>query len=455
MAQSNKNAPSSLPSWFDKDSVSTVIVAFPGVYGRLLGKRMTADFFVDHVLRSGWHACKYLLTTNLEMDVLPGFELANWESGYGDFLAIPDLRSLRYLPWHHRTVIVLCDLFHEEGSPIAQAPRSVLKSQVHQAAELEMKVMIGSELEFVLFNETFETIAKKGHCNLVPSSDYPIDYHILQPGREESVLERIRTEMSDAGIPVECSKGEAARGQHEVNLVFTDALSMADRHSIYKTGAKQIADQEGKALSFMAKWTADDAGNGFHLHLSLWDEAGTRNLFWEPSSDSPSDLFYHFLGGLLKHSRELAYFFAPTVNSYKRFQPGSWAPTAIVAAIDNRTCGYRIVGHGDSLRIENRMPGADANPYLAFAATLAAGLEGIEKGLPSTLYEGNAYTDESAPRLPTSLDEAAALLRGSSLARKRFGKDVIGFYLQTARLEVQASQRAVTDWERKRYLEQV
>ncbi|MCK5585791.1 glutamine synthetase, partial [Candidatus Bipolaricaulota bacterium] len=378
------------PDWFNKDAIGTVIVAFPDVYGRLLGKRMTYDFFVDHVLQSGWHACTYLLTTDLEMNVLPGFELASWESGFGDFLAIPDLLSLCHLPWHHQTALVLCDLFHAEGSPVIQSPRAVLRSPVREAAELGMKVMVGSELEFVLFNSTFETIAEKGHRELVPSSDYLIDYHILQPGREETILERIRTEMSDAGILVECSKGEAGRGQHEVNLVFQDAMSMADQHAIYKIGAKQIAAQEGKALSFMAKWTADDAGSGFHLHLSLWNDSGTRNLFWDSSSESPSDLFHHFLGGLLRYSRELTYFFAPTVNSYKRFQPGSWAPTAIVASIDNRTCGYRVVGHGESLRIENRMPGADANPYLAFAATLAAGLEGIRKKLPSALYVGNA-----------------------------------------------------------------
>jgi len=454
MSSADKETPR-LPDWLAAEQVDTVIVAFAGVYGRLLGKRMTRDFFLGHVVEDGTHACNYLLATNMDMEVLPGFQLASWEQGYGDFHVVPDMSTLRLFPWQEKTACVLGDLHHEDGSLVAQAPRSVLARQLERLAERGLRAFIGSELEFNLFDQDYRTIRDRAPGDMVPSSDYLIDYHILQPGRDENVLRRLRNEMSAAGITVECSKGEAGRGQHEVNLVFAEALEMADKHALYKTGAKDIAAQEGKSLTFMAKWWERDTGNGFHLHTSLWDADASRNLFWDAAAEAPGELFHQFLGGLLKYSGELAYFFAPTVNSYKRWQPGSWAPTGIVCGHDNRTCGLRVVGHGEGLRIENRMPGADANPYLTFAATLAAGLKGIEEGLNGEIYQGNAYDDETLPRLPRSLEDAIDLLKASDLAREAFGPEVVEFFVHTAELEADAFRRVVTDWERRRYFEQL
>ena len=450
-----KDVPWQPPEWFTSENIDTVIVSFPDVYGRLLGKRMTYGYFLSHVLAHGTHVCDYLLATDIPMNCLPGFELANWEKGYGDFHVVPDLRTLRALPWHQKTAVFLADLEHDNAQPVEQSPRRVLARQIERLAANGQMAYIGSELEFALFTEDYQTMAARGFRDPVPTSNYAVDYHILQPARDEDVLRRIRNEMSAAGIEVECSKGECGKGQHEVNLVYTEAMEMADRHMLYKIGAKDIANQQGKALTFMAKWDQDEAGNGFHLHTSLWDAEGKNNLFWDSQSGGPSDTFRQFLGGLLKYSRELTYFFAPTVNSYKRFQPGSWAPTAIVCGEDNRTCGFRIVGSGNSLRIENRMPGADANPYLTFAATLAAGLQGIEEKLEGEIFNGNAYAEDGLQRLPKSLEETIELLKNSALARNAFGADVVEFYAHTAASEVAAFHNAVTDWERRRYFEQL
>jgi len=444
----------SLPEWFTPERAETVVVAFPDAFGRLLGKRITHDHFVNHVLGAGMHVCNYLLTSDIEMNVLSGFDLASWEKGFGDFVMNPDPSTARRLPWHERTCLVLGDLVDESGAAIRQAPRSVLAHQLERLAEIEVTALVGSELEFVLFEEPFDA-SRTPEPTPTPTSAYSIDYHILQPGRHEHVLRRLRAEMGQAGIPVEGTKGEAALGQHELNLVHSEAMEMADRHVVYKLGAKEIAVQEGRAITFMSKWAANQPGNGFHLHISLWDEARDRNLFWDDEAGAASDVFWHFLGGLLDHGRDLAYFFAPTINSYKRFQPGSWAPTAVVCGDDNRTCGLRIVGEGRSLRIENRMAGADANPYLAFAATVAAGLDGVEKQRKGEVFSGNAYADESLPRLPTTLEGAANLLDDSTFARNAFGPDVVDFYVRLARAEWAAYRSIVTPWERRRYLEQV
>lgn len=444
------------PDWFTPEAIDTVIVAFPDVYGRLLGKRMTRDFFLEHTVLSGFHACNYLLAADIDMQPLPGFKLAGWEQGYGDFHARLDLATLRPVPWHEKTAIVLADLFHEDGSEIAEAPRHVLARQVERLAERRLSAFMGSELEFYLFDRDFRTIARKGFRAPRQASDYLIDYHILHAGRDEDVLARLRNEMAAARIPTECSKGEWGRGQYELNLVYAEARETADRHVLYKTGAKEIADQQGRALTFMAKWAADQAGSSFHVHSSLRDAEGAKSLFWDADRSAESELFGRFLAGLIKYTRELAYFFAPTVNSYKRYQHSSWAPTKIVWGRDNRTCGFRIVGSGESLRIENRMPGADANPYLAFAATLAAGLAGIDEKLDcGDPYSGNAYEDNGLSRLPETLGEAADLLDKSTLARETFGGDVVDYYAHTARLETQAFNAAVTDWERRRYFEQI
>jgi len=444
------------PEWFTPEAIDTVIFAFPDTYGRLMGKRMTYDYFLNHALHSGMHACNYLMTVDMDMNARNGFSIASWEKGFGDFLVKPDLLSLRRLAWQEKTAILLGDLTFDNGDPVAQSPRQVLTAQIDRLKEKGLTAFLGSELEFSLFNETYVSAREKAYRELTPSSDYAIDYHILQPARDEDVIGRIRNDMADSGIGIECSKGETARGQHEINLVYADAMEMADRHTLYKAGAKDIAAQSGKAISFMAKMNPVEAGNGFHIHISLWDPEGNSNLFWDSVKKTQSSLFYQFLGGLLKYSSELSYFFAPTINSYKRYQAGSWAPTAIVCGIDNRTCGYRIVGNENSMRIENRMPGADANPYLAFAATLAAGLAGVEEDLQGEIsYRGNAYEDPTLPRLPTTLDQAAELLSRSRLARQALGSDVIDFYAKTAELESEAFRQAVTDWEHHRYFEQI
>lgn len=444
------------PAWFDPESIDTVIVAFPDVYGRLLGKRMTHDHFTNHVVHSGMETCNYLLTSGIDMEPLPGYELANWEQGYGDFSAEVDLRSLRPMPWLQGTAVVLCDLTHKDGTAVEEAPRRVLARQAAKLAERGLTACMGSELEFFLFEGSYRDIAQRKFSATRQAADYPIDYHILQPGRDEDVLRRLRNEMSAAGITVECSKGEAGKCQHEVNLAYAEVTEMADRHVIYKTGAKEIATQQGRSMTFMPKWVTDQPGSSFHVHSSLWDAEGENNLFWNEERQGGSDLFRHFLGGVLKYSRELTYFLAPTVNSYKRYQAGSWAPTRLVWAHDNRTVGFRVVGHGESLRIENRVPGGDANPYLAFAATLAAGMRGVEERLDcGEPYRGDAYTGEDLPRVPESLEEAADLLDASELGRAAFGNEVVAFYVHTARLEVGAFRRAVTDWEQTRYFDQL
>ncbi len=444
-----------LPDWFTPEKVDTIIVGFTDMYSRLMGKRLTWDFFQNTVMKSGFHFCNYLMTTDIPMNILTGFKVASWDKGFGDFHVKLDMKTLRLLPWHKGTAIVLGDTFRSDGSIVEEVPRRVLSKQIDRLTRNGQKAYLGSELEFFLLNETYHEAYGKNYHNLTPASDYAIDYHLLQPGCDEDVLRRIRNEMTAAGIPVECSKGETGKGQHEINLQYAEAIEMADRHVIYKMGVKDIATQQGKSITFMPKLFADDAGSGFHIHTSLWDAEGKVNLFFNEADNAPSEIFRQFLGGLLKYSRELTYFFAPTINSYKRYQPDLWAPTAIVCGGDNRTCGFRIVGSDSSLRVENRMPSSDANPYLAFAATIAAGLAGIEEKLDcGEIYQGNAYADKTLPRLPGSLEEAIELLEDSEIAHDAFGADVIEFYVQIASAETKAFRKAVTDWERKRYFEQ-
>ena len=435
-------------------TIDTVLVAFPDPFGRLVGKRFRADFFLDQVAQHGTHGCNYLLTVNLDMDPLDGFQVANWEAGFGDFAIQPDLDTLRILPWQPGAALVICDLLRHDGRPVAEAPRSVLRRQLDRIAAQGLTCYCASELEFYLFNQTYHSAFTAGYRDLQPSSDYRIDYHLMQPTRDEPLMRAIRNAMPLARVPVESSKGEWSRGQHEINFTYAEPQAMADLHVLFKQGVKEIAEQHGKAISFMAKYAPAEAGNSCHLHLSLW-KAG-KPLFWDAKSHGGSKLFRQFLGGLMKYSPELTLFFAPTINSYKRYQPGSWAPTRMAWATDNRTTGFRIVGHGKSFRIENRMPGADANPYLAFAAMLAAGLAGVEENLDGGKeYRGNAYLDSSLPRLSTSLRDAAESLHGSLLARTAFGAEVVDFYVHHARLEHQAFSDAVTDWEKRRYFEQI
>ena len=434
--------------------IDTVVVGFPDTFGRLVGKRLTAHYFLDSVARHGTHACNYLLTLNIEMDPLTGFKLANWEKGFGDFEMRPDLSTLRVLPWQTATALIFCDLYHHDGRRVEEAPRSVLRRQLESLAVRGWDGKMASELEFYLFNTTYHDAFAANYRALPPSSDYRVDYHIEQPGRDEAIMRALRNSMEAAGVPVESSKGEWGRGQHEVNFVYDAPLPMADMHLVFKQGAREIAAQNGKALTFMAKFSATEAGSSCHIHLSLW--RGRQNLFWDARKKEGSKMFRQFLGGLMKYSPELCCFFAPTVNAYKRYQSGSWAPTKMAWAFDNRTVGFRVVGEGPSFRIENRMPGADANPYLAFAAMLAAGMAGIDEDLAAgAVYEGNAYVDAKLAALPSSLGAAADLLEQSVLAKKALGKAVVDFYVRHARCEVEAFANAITDWERVRYFERI
>lgn len=434
--------------------VDTIIAAMPDLYGRLMGKRMAAKPFLAHGLDDGTHGCSYLLTVNLDMDPLEGFQVANWETGFGDFVLRPDLGTARLIPWHEKTALVICDFQREDRKDVAEAPRSVLKAQLARLAKAGFSAQAAGELEFYLFNQSYPSAWQAEYRNLTPSSDYRIDYHVLQPGRDEALLGDIRRLLPGAGIAVESSKGEWSRGQQEVNLVHDEPLKAADDHVLFKHAVKELAAKHGKSASFMPKWSPTEAGNSCHVHLSLWK--GMSNLFWDAGAKKESKAFRAFLGGLMKYSTELALWFAPTINAYKRYQPGSWAPTKIAWARDNRTTGFRIVGRGNACRIENRMPGGDANPYLAFAAMIAAGLAGMDEGLDcGPEYKGNAYTDAKLPALPSSLAEAADLFERSKLARKAFGDGVVDFSVRHARLEVAAFSSAVTDWEKVRYFERI
>lgn len=438
----------------EESEIDTVIVAIPDVFGRLVGKRFTGQFFLESVAEQGTHGCNYLLTVNMEMDPMDGFKLANWESGFGDFEMRPDPATIRLLPWQPGAALVICDFLHHDGAPVAEAPRSVLRRQVERLAADGLTAKLASELEFYLFNNAYPDAFARAYRDLTPSSEYRIDYHTMQPAREESLFRPVRNMMCAAGVPVESSKGEWGRGQHEINFVYNEALPVADMHTVFKQGIKEIAAQQNRSITFMAKPSMTEAGNSCHIHCSVWKDGA--NAFWDRAANGPSAFFHQFLAGLLKYSPELCYFFAPTINSYKRYQPGSWAPTKMAWSHDNRTAGFRVVGHGSGFRIENRMPGADANPYLAFAATMAAGLRGIEEKLDcGAEYRGNAYVDANLRALPSSLVEATELLRKSALAREAFGENVIEFYTHTAGLEVHAFNNSVTDWEKFRYFERI
>jgi len=443
-----------LKSRIEEGEVDTVIVAAPDVFGRLVGKRFTGSFFLDSVAEHGTHGCNYLLTVNIEMDPMDGFKLANWEAGFGDFAMRPDQTSIRLLPWQPGAALVICDFVRESGDYVLEAPRSTLRRQVDLLRQRGYVCQTASELEFYLFNTSYSEGFTSGYRNLVPSSDYRIDYHTMQPARDENLFRAVRNMMCAARVPVESSKGEWGRGQHEVNFVYTEPVAMADMHVVFKQGIKELAAQQNRSITFMAKPSMTEAGNSCHIHCSLWKDG--RNAFAAEDARGQSQLFRQFLGGLLKYSPELCYFFGPTINSYKRYQPGSWAPTKMAWSNDNRTVGFRIVGHGKSLRIENRMPGADANPYLAFAATIAAGMAGIEENLDcGEDYRGNAYVDSALKGLPSSLTDAIQLLRESKLAKKAFGQEVVDFYVHTGELEVQAFNNSVTDWEKVRYFERI
>src|SRR5919109_1102148 len=431
----------------ERGDIDTVVVAFTDMQGRLMGKRLQAEFFLEEdVPEHGIEGCNYLLAMEMENDPVPGYEIANWERGYGDFGMKPDLATLRRIPWLEATALVLCDVAWHDGTPVAPSPRQVLKRQVERARRLGFEPMFGSELEFYLFRETYSEAHAKHYRGLTPSVPYILDYHILATTYDEPLIRQIRNGMQGAGIRVETSKGEAWPGQQEINFRFDEALTMADNHTIYKNGAKEIAHLNGCSITFMAKPDHTWIGNSCHIHSSLW--RNDENAF-----AGESQVFEHYLAGQIACLKELAIFLAPTINSYKRYAAGSWAPTTLAWGHDNRTCGFRIVGHGGTVRTETRIPGGDVNPYLAFAALLAAGLYGIEQELelPPPL-EGNAY-ESDAERFPHSLREAIAALEEGTMARAALGDDVIEHYLNYARTEQRLFDEVVTGYERERMFE--
>jgi glutamine synthetase len=437
----------------------TVLVVFPDMYGRLVGKRIVGRFFVE---QSEIHACDYLLACDVDMDPVPGYQFTSWAKGYGDFRPVPDFNTLRVASWLDRTALVLCDVYEEERDELVPyAPRGILRKQLARAAEQGYVAMGASELELYVFKDSYEEVAKKGFINIEPIGRVIEDYHIFQGTKEEFLIGDIRRHLERSGIPVESSKGEWGPGQQEIGLRYAELLEMADRHTIYKHAAKEIAWQHGKSVTFMAKWDERYAGSSCHIHASLWSPKG-EPLFAPSAEDNGSlgpircsKVFRWFLGGWMAHIRELFPFFAPYPSSYKRYVPGSFAPTGIAWSYDNRTAGFRIVGHGSSLRIECRTAGADANVYLAFAATLAAGLDGIAKQIePPDAFEGDVYGALNLPQVPHSLPEAIAALEQSAFAREAFGAEVVEHYLHFFRTEQRKFDAAVTDWERKRYFEQ-
>ncbi|WP_020498204.1 glutamine synthetase family protein [Sciscionella marina] len=433
----------------DAGTVDTVVVAMTDMQGRLVGKRCSARFFLDEVAEHATEACNYLLGVDVEMATVGGYEITSWERGYGDFVLRPDFATLRLLPWQPGTALVLADVEWLDGAPVPVSPRQVLRAQLDRLAERGLEAFVGTELEFMVFEDSFESAWDNGYRGLTPANRYNVDYSILGGTRVEPLLRDIRTAMDGAGMYVESAKGECFPGQHEIAFRYGPALSSCDDHTIYKTGAKDIAAAHGNSLTFMAKYDERE-GNSCHIHISLRERSGGPVF---ASGDGMSPLMEHFLAGQLAGLRDLTYFFAPNINSYKRYAPGSFAPTAVAWGTDNRTCALRVVGHGPSLRVENRVPGGDANPYLAVAALIAAGLHGIENELPlEPELAGNAYTADK-PSVPATLQEAADALAHSEIARTAFGADVVAHYLNAARVELAAFGSAVTDWERTRGFE--
>jgi glutamine synthetase len=452
----------SLQRRVEDGQVETVLTVFPDLYGRLMGKRIVGRFFLEEVAESGMHACDYLLASDMEMVPTPGYAFTSWEQGYGDMRALPDWSTLREAAWLDRTALVICDILEEEHDiPVAVAPRSILKKQLERATARGIVPHFASELEFFLFKETYSGAREKNYHDLELSQAYNEDYHVLSGGFAEPIVGEIRRKVDASAVPVEFSKGEASAGQHEINLRYAGAVEMADRHVVYKLAAKEIAAQHGASVSFMAKWHTDHAGNSLHVHMSLTDPEGV-SLFagdGERLADSearPTPTFLHAIGGLLEHARALSLVFAPNVNSYKRYVEDTFAPTRIAWGYDNRTLGFRVVGHGPSLRLECRIPGGDANPYLVYAGMLAAALDGMKREIdPGPIFEGNGYRATNLLRVPYTLSEAVDAFAASDFVQDAFGPEVVEHLLNFARAELAEYQRVVTDFERIRYFERI
>jgi glutamine synthetase len=428
--------------------IDTVLLAMTDMQGRLQGKRMTAEHFLAEVVAHGAEACNYLLAVDVDMNTVSGYAMSSWERGYGDFELRPDMSTLRRTDWHEGTVLLLADVAWGDGSPVVASPRQILRRQVERLAERGWAAFAGTELEFMIFEDSYEQAWDKGYRDLTPANRYNVDYSMIGTARVEPLIRRIRNAMTAAGMRVENSKGECNFGQHEVNFRFADVLRTADDHVVYKTGAKEITAQAGTSITFMAKYDERE-GNSCHVHLSLQRDDGTPVFAQEP------EVFDRFLAGMLASLRELTLFLAPNVNSYKRFAVGSFAPTAVAWGEDNRTCALRVVGHGAGRRIECRVGGADLNPYLALAALIAGGLHGVERELElEPPLEGNAYTSDK-PHVPRTLREAAELFTASELVRDAFGEEVVEHYANMARVELDAFDATVTDWERFRSFERM
>ncbi len=429
-------------------TIDTVLLTIADMQGRLQGKRMTAGHFLDEVVEHSAEGCNYLLAVDVDMDTVEGYAMSSWERGYGDFVMRPDLDTLRRIPWHEGTALCMADLEWEDGSEVVASPRQILRRQMARLAERGWEAAAGTELEFMVFRDTYEDAWKKGYRDLDPANLYNVDYSMLGTARIEPLIRRIRNSMTGADMRVENSKGECNFGQHEINFHYGPVLQTADDHTIYKNGAKEIASQEGVSITYMAKFNELE-GNSCHIHLSVQRQDGSPLFADEPET------FDRFVAGQLACMRDLTLFFAPHVNSYKRFAEGSFAPTAVAWGNDNRTCSMRVVGHGAAKRVESRLPGADVNPYLALSAMIAAGLHGIDEQLElEPPFEGNAYESDK-PRVPGTLRDARDLFAGSEVARTAFGEDVVEHYLNNARVELAAFESAVTDWERFRGFERL
>jgi glutamine synthetase len=441
----------------ERGEIETVLAVFPDMYGRLMGKRIMGSYFVDEVAQGGMHACDYLLACDMEMDVIPGYKYTSWETGYGDFHCVPDLSTLRRATWLPKTALVLCDLFDHHEKPAEVSPRRMLQRQLERAREAGFSAMGGTEIELYVFDDSFAEARAKNYHGLRPMGAYNEDYHIFQGTKEEDLVGAIRRHLDQSGVPVETSKGEAGLGQQEINLRFSDVLTQADRNILYKHAAKEIAWSQGKSVTFMAKWDEKHTGSSAHVHVSLWDRNGNGNVFPGDRRTGPveaSDTFRWFLGGWIKHARALTACYAPYVSSYKRYQSRSWAPTTIAWSYDNRTAGFRVVGRGPSLRVECRIPGADANPYIVYAAALAAGLDGIKNRIePPEIFQGDLYAAKEMQQVPGTLREAIDEFERSNLPREAFGEDVAEHYLHFLRTEQRKFDEVVTCWERARYFE--
>jgi glutamine synthetase len=432
--------------------MDTVIVAITDMQGRLQGKRLHAPFFLDEVASHGTEGCNYLLAVDVDMNTVDGYAMSSWETGYGDFVMAPDFDTLRRVSWHDGTALMLADVQWHDGTPVRPSPRQILKQQLARLAERGLLAYVGTELEFILFNDTYEDAWRRGYRDLNPANLYNVDYSILGTSRVEPLLRRIRLAMATAGLTVESAKGECNLGQHEIAFKYDEALRTCDNHVIYKTGAKEMAAQDGSAITFMAKFNERE-GNSCHIHLSVRGDDGSLTMADDSAADGMSAFGRSFLAGQLAHARELTLLTAPAINSYKRYVAGSFAPTAVKWGRDNRTCSYRLVGHGPSLRFENRVPGGDVNPYLAVAGMVAAGLDGVDRGLDlEEPFAGNAY-DTDAERIPASLAEALELWEHSEFVAATFGEDVQAHYSNMGRVERAAFNAAVTDWERFRGFE--